>query len=361
MELTELSIENIECSQRVGGNIYASPTPFKVLDFSGNSNILKTPRNIVKALKKTNLTVHPDLDYKKAIMNLAQKYDVNYENIVLEKNSYTTLDLALKSLRARGATVVMPCETIYKDVCRINSCDILPYVLQERKNFKLDSDDLIEKITSRADTVIISNPNNVTGRVVSRSEIRNVLDFCMTKGIYVVVDETYMDFVPDGQSAVNLISEYYNLVVMRSVSEYYNLAGVRAAYAVSSPEIIENMKENQLPWQVDAYGVTLCENAYRCDKFDLKTKKWVFEEKRRFLKKLKVINSVKVIHSDCHYLLIKLEETSATVVYNRLLKSNILIRDASVFTGLDGSYIRVAVKDEKSNDRFIEALLRCLI
>ena len=57
----------------------------------------------------------------------------------------------------------------------------------------------------------------------------------------------------------------------------------------------------------------------------------------------------------------KLEDTSATTVYNRLLKSNILIRDASGFAGLDGSYIRVAVKDEKSNDRFIQALLKYLI
>lgn len=361
MELTELSIENIECSQRVGGNIFASPTPFKVVDFSGGSNILKTPRNIAKALKSTKLGLHSDIDYKKAVLHLAQKHGVNFENIVLEKNSYTALDIVLKSLRARGATIVMPCETVYKDICRINSCDVLPYVLQERKNFKPDSDDLIEKITSRTDTVVISNPNNVTGRAMSRAEIRNVLDFCMTKGIYVVVDESYMDFVPDGQSVVNLISEYYNLAVIRSVGEYYNLASVGAAYVVSSPEIIENVKENQLPWQADVYGAVVCENAYCNDKFDLKTKKWIFEEKKKFVKKLNALNSVRVLHSDCHFLLIKLEETSATVVYNRLLRSNILIRDASVFTGLDGSYIRVAVKDEKSNDIFIENLLKCLV
>ena len=170
-----------------------------------------------------------------------------------------------------------------------------------------------------------------------------------------------MDFVPDGQSCVNMISRYYNLVVIRSLAEYYNLSGIGAAYVISCPEIIDNIRSNQTPWQVDVYGNALCENAYKDAKFDLKTKKWIFEEKRKFVNKLKTLNNVRVLNSDCHFLLIKLEDISATNVYNRLLKSNILIRDASGFAGLDGSYIRVAVKDEKSNDRFIQALLKYLI
>lgn len=361
MELTDISIENVDCTQRVGGNVFYSPSPSKVVDFSGNCNILKTPRNILKALKKVDLSIRPDIDYKRAIANIAERHQVSTEHVAVGKNSFYMLDVILKSIRARCATVVMPCETIYKEACRLNNCDVLSYVLSERKNFKFDSDDFIEKISGRTDAVIFSNPGNVTGRAASRSDIKNVLDFCLAKGIYVIIDETYMDFVPDGYSAVDLVSEYYNLIVVRSLSEYYNLAGVGAAYAVAIDEIIDNIKSNQLPWQVDAYGAALCENAFKSPKFDLKTKKWIFEEKKNFMKNIKLLNSMRVIHSDCHFLLIKLEDTSATTVYNRLLKSNILIRDASSFTGLDGSYIRVAVRDEKTNNLFLETILKCLI
>lgn len=361
MNFTDISTEKIECTQRLGGNIYCSPTPLRVVDFSGNYNILKTPKNITRALKKANPSVRPDPEYKRAKLNLSAKHGVKYENIVLEKNYYSLLDVILKSIKARGASVVMPCATACKDICRINNCEVLPFVLQERRNFKFDCDEFLEKINSKTDTLILSNPNNATGRVMSKSDMKTVLDFCLSKGIYVIADETYMDFVPSGQSAVSLISDYYNLVIIRSLSEYYNLSGVGAAYAVASPEVIENIRENQLPWQVDVYGSALCENAYKDEKFDLKTKKWIFEEKKKFVSKLKSLNNVKVIHSDCHFLLLKLEDTSATTVYNRLLKSNILIRDASAFTGLDGSYIRVAVKDAKSNEQFIQALLKYLI
>lgn len=361
MNFTDISIEKIECTQKLGGNIYYSPTPSKVVDYSGNYNILKTPKNITRALKKVNPSVRPDPEYKKAVLNLCGRHGVRYENMVLEKNYYSMLDIVLKSIKARGASVVMPCATACKDICRINNCDVLPFVLQERKNFKFDCDEFLETINGKTDTLIVSNPNNATGRAMSRSDLKTVLHYCLSKGIYVIVDETYMDFVPDGHSAIGMISDYYNLVVIRSLSEYYNLSGVGAAYAVASPEIIENIKENQLPWQVDVYGDALCENAYNDEKFDLKTKKWVYEEKKKFVKQLKALNNVRVINSDCHFLLLKLEDTSATSVYNRLLRSNILIRDASAFTGLDGSYIRVAVKDGKSNEQLIQALLKYLI
>ncbi len=361
MEFTDFSIDKIEHTQKFGGNVYESLTPSKVLDFSGNCNILKTPREIVRGLKKVPLSMRPDPEYKKAVCNLSQKHGVNAENLALDSNVYSLIDVVIKSLKSRGASVVMPCETAYKDIFRMNYCDVLPYVLQERRNFKLDCDDVIETITVKTDTFFISNPNNVTGRVVSRSDMRTILDFCLTKGIYVVVDETYMDFVLENHSVANMIKDYYNLVVIRSLPEYYNVAGIGASYVISSPEIIENIKINQLPWQLDGYSAALCENAYKSEKFDLKTKKWIFENKKKFIKKINALGTIKIIHSDCHFLLLKLEDISATTVYNRLLRSNILIRDASSFTGLDGSYIRVAVKDEKSNDLFLESLLRCLI
>lgn len=361
MEITELSMENIDCTQKIGGNLYYAPAPLKALDFSGGSNILPPPYRLLRAIRKISPNHRPDIEYRAALANIANRHGIDVNKVSIGKNVYSLLDVILKAVKARGATVLMPCETVYKDICRMNGCDVLSYVLRERKNFKFDSDDFIEGISGRTDTVVISNPNNVTGRTATRTDIKNILDFCLAKGIYVIVDETYMDFVPDGISSVDLISDYYNLIVIRSVSEYYNLSGIDAAYVVSSDEIMDNIREMQLPWQVDLYGAALCENAYKWDRFDLKTKKWIFEEKRKFVQKLKSLNNVKVIHSDCHFILLKLEDISATTVYNRLLKSNIIIRDASSFTGLDGSYIRVAVRDEKSNDLFIESLLKCLI
>lgn len=358
MSFTEVSFEK---TQDLCGNIYDAVSPERVLDFSSNVNILKMPREVNKAIKGCDLSRYPDAGCKKAYKNLSSRHGVGEECVVMDNGVRSLLNLTLKSLRVRSATVVMPCETEYKNICRMNTCDILPYVLPERQNYKLDCESFVEAITTRSDAVVMSNPCNATGRIISKNDMNTILDYCQSKGIYVIVDETYMDFALNDQSCVPLLEKYHNLVVLRSPSEYYNLAGVGAAYAIASKEIVELIKENQLPRQLDALGNALCASAYNNEKYDLKTKKWIFENKNYFVKKLKEIKDVRVIHSDCHFMLVSLGEVSATTVYNRLLKSNILIRDASAFTGLDGSYIRVAVKDKKSIDKFIEELMRCLV
>lgn len=358
MSFTDVSLEN---TQVLCGNIYDAPSPDKVVDFSSNVNLLKTPDRVKKAIKSSCLESYPDAECRKAYKNLSVRHGVDEDCIMLDNGVRSLFNLTLKSLRVRSATVVMPCETEFKNICRMNNCDIIPYVLSERQNFKMDCEGFVETVTTRSDAVVMSNPCNVTGRVVSKNDMSTILDYCQSKGIYVIVDETYMDFTLNDQSCIGLLEKYHNLVVLRSPSEYHNMAGVNCAYAIASKEIAEIVKENQLPRQLDVLGNAMCSFAYNDDKYVLKTKKWIFENKTYFVKKLKEIKDVKVIHSDCHFILVSLGEVSATTVYNRLLKSNILVRDASAFTGLDGSYIRLAVKDKKSIDKFIEELMRCLV
>lgn len=358
MKFTDISLDNPPV---FGGNIYDSPTPYRVLDFSSNNNILKTPACIARKIKKCNTAVNPDITSKKAIANLAKKHSIGTQSILTGNSNWDLLNLVVKSLRLRSATVVMPCEAEYKHICRINNCDIIPYILQSSKDFVLDCDDFIEKITSKSDGIIISNPCSVTGRMISRGDINSIIDYCQSKGIYVIIDETYMNFTLNGFTAIDMIKDYNNLVVIKSVSEYYNLQGINCAYLASNSEINEIIDQNRIHRSIDVYGNCLLENAYKDEKFELKTKKWIFENKKYLLKKLRQIDSLKVTESDCHFVLVSLGEASATTLYNRLLKSNILIRDASSFTGLDGSYIRIAVKDKKATDRLTEEIVRCLL
>lgn len=344
-----------------GGNTFASHAPLKVLDFSSCKNIVPPPKKLVKSVKNARIDMRSDPFSEKALANLANKFSLSPENVVAENTVFGILNLIIKSLKIRNAGIVTPCEVFYKDICRLSGCGQKPFVMSERSNFTLDCDALIEWLSSRFDALIISNPNTVTGRVVPKNDMLAILDYCQSKGIYVVVDESYMDFVLECQSVAGCVNEYRNAVVISSPAEYHGLSGINAVCATASSEVSDILSENRLPWQLDAQASALLENAYKFEKFNLKTKKWIFKEKSAFVKKLKQFGSLKITHSDCHYLLIKLDEVSATNVYNRLLKSNILIRDVSSVTGLDGSYIRISVRNAKDNELFAEELARCLI
>lgn len=362
MNYTDIILD--ECNkdnQRIGGNIYDLPKPSLKMDFSSNSNVLRTPYNLLKNIKRCSIYARPDLSYKKAIQNLCNTHSVSKENITVGKSNYELIATIIRALRIRSATVVMPCEPEYKSICRQNFCDVIPYIMNERHNYKLDCDDFIDNITSKSDAIIISNPNNATGRLVSEDNMKLIFDYCQSKGIYVIVDEAFIDFVLNAKSAISSIFDYRNVIVLRSPAEYYGTLGINAAYAVACDEIIEIINKIQPMWCIDSHADALLQNAYKYEKFDIKTKKWIFEEKQRFVKKLKKTESLRIINTDCHYMLISLGEVSATSVYKRLLKSNILIRDASDFNGLDGSYIRISIRDKKSNDILSDELLRCLI
>lgn len=74
--------------------------------------------------------------------------------------------------------------------------------------------------------ILLCSPGNPTGTVIPPFVIRSLLDYEPFKGI-VVVDEAYIDFAPEGCSAVSLISEYANLCVMQTLSKGFGLAAIR--------------------------------------------------------------------------------------------------------------------------------------
>jgi len=351
----------VENNQYVGGNIYDCPIPSEVIDFSDNSNIIKPPKNILKALKKCKNNIYADLSYKNAISKLAEINEVNESNIYVDGGFYQLLSNIINGLKSRSMTIVMPCEPILKDICRKNICDVYKYIIPQNHNFKFDCASFIEEVNEKSDMIYLSNPSNTTGRIISKNDIIDILDFCQPKGIYLVVDETYMDFAFDNFSCIELIKEYNNIIVIKDPTLFYNVKGLNASYAIASNDIIDLLNANALPYRIDSYSNAFLENIDTDNKFFGLYKKNMFKEKNQLLRKLDSIKGIKKIQSDCHIILLRIDDTLSATIYERLLKKNILIRDASTFDGLDSSYIRICVKDEKSNNQLIDGLVYCMV
>lgn len=351
-----------EAASRAFG-IYGFQKPYAVLDFCGASNVLPTPRRMIKALNRCAAYADkpPDPACAKARANLARHHRLDAENITSGANPAQLLDLALRALRIRRAVLPMPCDLQYRRICKINFCDVQPFMLSEHNNFKIDPDDLIDAIPSKADALIIGNPNVPTGRALSKNALRMVLDYCQSKGIYVIVDEHFADFVPEDVSVAPLVNSCRNLIVLRSLSEFYRLQGLNAAYAVACSEITDLLQQGSMPWTLDVFGSCLCEYAYQDANFERQTKRWIFSERRRVTQQFAQTQNIHIINSDCHILLLCLEELPAETVCRRLRGKNILAEDASVYTGLNSSYLKISLRDKKANDQFTDALLRCLI
>lgn len=331
------------------------------LDLLSGKNAVKTPKKLLRKIKSADLSADSGQYFENAVLNISEINGVKKENVLFANSVDSLIDLVLSSLKIRSATVITPDYTGYKNICRANRCDTDFYTLKKNHNFKLNCEDFIECLSAKSDALILSNPNIVTGRVVSKSDIRLILDYCQSKGIYVILDERYSDFVLENQSMSKEIESYHNLLIVKSVSSYFGLPGICASYLIANSEVIEVMQDNCVHFTVDTPGYILLNEAGKYEKFELATKKWIFNQKKKLVSSLSGVSGIYVIPSDCHFVLMSLGEVSAANVKNRLLKSNISIYDASNVSGLDGSYIRVALTDDKSSRIFVEELLRCLI
>jgi histidinol-phosphate aminotransferase len=109
---------------------------------------------------------------------------------------------------------------------------------------KHDLDAMLKAITNNTTLIVITNPNNPTGTILSYDEIKRFVD-AVPKNILVLIDEAYIHFVREEnyQTAVSLSQEYKNVIVTRTFSKMYGMAGLRVGYAVGNPSIMSDMRK----------------------------------------------------------------------------------------------------------------------
>ncbi len=103
-------------------------------------------------------------------------------------------------------------------------------------------------LTPKTKILVINNPNNPSGRVYAYKELETVYELCRSRGIYLMIDEAYSDFVIDTPftSLAEVVPDKDGIIVINSLSKNMGISGWRIGYAISSPELIDTMmKLNQ--------------------------------------------------------------------------------------------------------------------
>lgn len=120
----------------------------------------------------------------------------------------------------------------------------------------------IDKHSSSLKLIFLCSPGNPTGTLLSISSILSILNYPAFKGI-VVVDEAYIDFAPSpsSASAVQLVSEYPNLVVSQTLSKGFGLAGLRLGIAIANPATIQILNNTKAPYNVSSPSASLAHSA----------------------------------------------------------------------------------------------------
>jgi histidinol-phosphate aminotransferase len=207
----------------------------------------------------------------------------------------------------------------------------------------------------RPDVTIICSPNNPAGCVISDDQLVVLLK--AAHGL-IVVDEAYHEFAH--HSAVPLLGDHENLVVLRTFSKAMAMAALRVGYLLAAPALVQEIAKAVLPYNLNAFSQTAAEVAI--EMFEAKLQPLVESicaERDRLYVELAGIPGLVPVKSQANFMVVRSNQDPRRV-FAELLKRDILIRDVSGYPMLN-DYFRVSVGTPEENDLLIEALREVLI
>ncbi len=181
--------------------------------------------------------------YQERRFNL--KYDANSEVLVTVGGS-EAIDLAFRAMINPGDEVLIPQPSYVSYLPCAILADAKPVVieLKEENNFKLTKQELLDHITDKTKILVMPFPNNPTGAIMNREELKEIVDVVIEKDIFVVSDEIYAELTY-GENRHVSIAEFEGMrertVVINGFSKAYAMTGWRLGYALAPKEIMSQM------------------------------------------------------------------------------------------------------------------------
>lgn len=177
----------------------------------------------------------------------AKRYDTHIDvdkEILISAGSKPIIYMALQTILNPGEEVLIhePAWLSYPEQIKLaNGVTVnIPYDCPVK--------DFEKYITDKTRALIINNPNNPAGMVYSREDLEYLYNLCRPRGIYIISDEAYSDFVVNDKfySLANIAQDKDGIIVVNSLSKNFGISGWRVGYVISSHEIIYNiLKLNQ--------------------------------------------------------------------------------------------------------------------
>ena len=331
-----------------GGQIYNSNGAAEnFLDFSANINPLGLSEKILSALQENlrGVVNYPDANATELKNAISRCYKVPAENLVLLNGAAEFFYLYFQVLRPRKVLIPVPSFSEYDRAARAAGCEVEYFFTAEEENFKLDTEKILQQ---KCDCIILGRPNNPTGNLVSVEEVKKISDAIPT-----VLDESFIDFL-NVESAKSFAGK--NLVVVQSLTKIFALPGLRLGFAVAEKNLAEKFNAAKDVWNVNFLAQKAGVAALADEKFLADTRNWLEVEKKFFVERLKNL-PVKIFAPTANFILFKVQtEKLAEKILKQLRAEKILLRSCENFTGLDGRFLRSAIRSREENILLLDKL-----
>lgn len=211
-------------------------------------------------ISNQDISMYPE--YTNGLIEQIAKYcGVANDQVLLTNGSDQGIDLIFRTFTNNGDKVVIPAPSfaMFYQWAYISGNKIVSPIYRKLGEFPLS--EILKNINKGVKLVIVCNPNNPTGTIVSLNNIEKILQKALRAGSLVYIDEAYYEF--SGITATRLISKYPNLLITRTFSKAFALAGLRIGYVLGQNNLLMEMKKILGPYDVNMVAVVAAKTSFK--------------------------------------------------------------------------------------------------
>lgn len=335
-----------------------------IISFSANVN----PLGISPKLKSTlseqidAIMSYPDREYSSLRKKIAEYVRVDMENVIVGNGSTELISLFIQIKHPKNALIVGPTYSEYEREVSLGGGNTRYYRLKEENQFALNISELQEELTSDVDLLVICNPNNPTSTAITRNDMRKILDICKQKGIFVMVDETYVEFAEDilKITSAPLTGYYNNIIILRGISKFFAAPGLRLGYAIcGNTDLLKEMNQRKNPWTINSLAAIAGEIMFTDEDYIKATRTLIAAERDRVCKILSTCKNLSYFEPTANFILVKIqrEEITSMDLFEAAIRKGWMLRDCSTFPFLNNKFIRFCFMTPELNDALLEVII----
>ncbi|MBQ8766862.1 MAG: histidinol-phosphate transaminase [Clostridia bacterium] len=320
-----------------------------------NESFLNFPEEIenemVEALKNTALNRYPDPTATKLVKGFADYFNVDADCVTAGNGSDEIISVIMNAFLQKGDKILTlePDFSMYRFYAEIAECESVKY--QKDENLDVNIDDVISLANKENVRIIIfSNPCNPTSRIVTKEDIRKLIDSIDS---LVVLDEAYMDFAED-ESLLGEFKNYDNLIVLKTCSKVLGSAALRLGFAVANKTLTNVIRAVKSPYNVNSVSQALGEVLFsHPDYIDNCIETVVNSRKELYAELLKIENDKieKIYETHTNFVFMKVK--NAKVIFDKMKENSIIIRNM-------GDYLRITAGTQYENEKMLETFKKVL-
>jgi len=289
--------------------------------------------------------------YGDIVQRLAAYAGVKSEQLMITNGSDQGIDLVFRAVAKSDAEAIIPAPSfaMYTQCAKVEAMKLIEPVYTKANGYPLQG--VLDSITPNTAIIVISNPNNPCGTIVSEEVIAQIANAAPHAAI--LVDECYYEYSRETIAAS--LSNLPNVFITRTFSKTWGIPSLRFGYLMAAPEYILALCNIRGPYDINQLAIVAAEAALDNPDYTDHYVKEVMQEAKPLLEKWLVQNSINFWPSSANYIWIF--PNNAEVVNQYLSETGVLVRPKP-YEGKMG--LRITVGTLEQTQKLIHLLGECI-